>query len=65
MTEKKMRKWKVKYQDLRALKSRRPFFNLEEIVEAETRVEAIAKVKDEWNSFNHYGNYKASIIKGG
>ena len=56
-------KWKVKYQDLRLLKARMPFFNLEEIVEANNRREAIETVKSEWHGFGHYGNYKASKVK--
>jgi len=56
-------KWKVKYKDLRAMKTKRPFYLLEEIVEANTRKEAIQMVKNEWDSFGHYGNYSASRIK--
>jgi len=59
----KMKTWRVKYQDIRALRAGMPFFNLKEIVEAGSRVEAIEKVKDRWNHFGHYGNYKASIVK--
>ena len=56
-------KWKVRYEDLRAKATRRPFFKQEEIVEATSRREAINKVKDDWHGFGHYGNYKASISR--
>ena len=55
-------KWTVKYQDLRLLKARMPFFNLQEIVDANSRLEAIAKVKSQWHDFGHYGNYHASKL---
>lgn len=58
-----MKQWRVKYQDTRALRTKRPFFNQEEIVEASSRVEAINKVKGEWGSFGHYGNYKANVVR--
>ena len=58
-----MAKWRVKYQDIRALNARRPFFNLQDIVEADSRLHAIEKVKARWHHFGHYGNYKASKVK--
>lgn len=58
-----MDKWKVKYQDLRALQGKRPFFNQEETVEATNRKEATKKVKDDVGYYGYYGNYKASKIK--
>jgi len=60
-----MKKWKVKFQDLRAKKTRRPFFNQEEIVEANSRKEAIEKVKSDhaFVLWKIYGNYKASPLK--
>ena len=57
-----MNKWKVSYQDIRALKTHRPFFNLEEVVEANSKVEAINEVKATWDCFGHYGNYKAKKL---
>ena len=57
------KEWRVKYQDLRALKAHRPFFNQEETVQANSRIEAINKVKSEWDSIGHYGNYKASVSR--
>ena len=56
--------WKVKYQDLRALATHHPFYNLFEEVRASSRIEAIEFVKDKWDCYGHYGNYKASKIKG-
>lgn len=58
-----MKQWRVRYQDIRALRTKRPFFNLEETVMANSRTEAIEIVKDTWHRFGHYGNYKASVIK--
>ncbi len=54
-------KWKVKYQDLLALKTHHPFYNLSQTVEAESKEKAIEIVKDQ-NYYGDYGNYKASRV---
>ena len=57
------KEWKVKFTNLQLLKAKMPFYKLEEVVRAKTRQEAIGKVKNDWDCFNHYGNYKASVVK--
>lgn len=57
-----MEKWKVSYNDLQALQSKRPFSHWSEIVEASSKDEAIRLIKDR-NYYGNYAGYKASKVK--
>jgi len=55
--------WRVRYVDLRARNSRRPFFNLEAYVTAGSRKEAVERVAQVFGP-PAYGEYKASKAPG-
>ena len=58
-----MKKWKVKYENITLLRVKHPFYKLEEIVEANTRKEAIDKVRMAQWSLKNYRKFTASPIK--
>jgi len=57
-----MKRWLVKYIDIEALRSRKPFHKREEVVEAESRHEAMEFMRNKWPR-PKYEVKSASIIQ--